>query len=62
MNDMLMYLGKLLLGTVLMALVFGWLMPFLGMNGEMMGQAMFMTLLVWGLWTLRKMAGGSGGQ
>ncbi|HWI53434.1 MAG TPA: hypothetical protein VNT01_14930 [Symbiobacteriaceae bacterium] len=56
MNEQQWFLVKLAIGTVLMWVLFGWVLPKLGLNPVTVGRAMFMTLMVWGLWTLRKIA------
>lgn len=56
MSEQQWFFVKLVIGTALMWLVFGWVLPKLGLNPVAVVQAMFMAAVVWGLWTLRKIA------
>lgn len=56
MNEQQWYLVKLVIGTALMWLLFGWVLPRLGFSGESVARALFLTIMVWGLWTLRRIA------
>ncbi|HWI65975.1 MAG TPA: hypothetical protein VNT75_29455 [Symbiobacteriaceae bacterium] len=56
MNEQQWYLAKLVIGTALMWLLFGWVLPRLGLSPDTVARALFMTIMVWGLWTLRKIA------
>jgi|GEM_PF-5232329 len=54
MDDRLVFVIKLALGTVLMALVQTWGLSWVNISRETMMWSLFMTMMVWGLWTLRR--------
>lgn len=58
MNGLLMFLGKLAIATILTALVFGFLLPALGIDPAMVRNALLMTLAVWAVWILRNRGNG----
>jgi hypothetical protein len=53
MNGLLMFLGKLAIVTILVALVFGFLLPALGIDPALVRNSLLLALAGWAVWTLR---------
>jgi hypothetical protein len=56
MDARLMFLVKLVIAIIIVALLWGWVLPWFHLPMGLIGKSFFMTMMVWGLWTLRKIA------
>lgn len=56
MNEQQWFLVKLIIATLLLALLFGWILPTLGISVALVARSLFMAIWIWGLWLLRKIA------